>query len=220
MRLTKYEFERCVGAFFEMSTDDARRILPPPLQPLEVHHDRSILAVLAFRFTNSEVGPYDEIVLSVVTPPVLEPGKPLPRAAFYPFMLGTSTEAARAHAIERWKLPHYMKDVQLDFDEVPGRIKVSVTDDGAPILELTVTEHEFGAVSFPYHCFTADGDDRFKVNIQMGGPHSQHEEEAGELILHEHPLTAALTLSEVNSYPFREEWYRAGLQVFEELERI
>lgn len=220
MRLTTYEFGCCVGAFFEMSTDDARRILPPHLQPLEVHHDRSILAVLAFRFTNSEVGPYDEIVLSVVTPPVLEPGKLLPRAAFYPFMLGTSTKAAREHAIERWKLPHYMKDVQLAFDESPGRIKVTVSDEGAPVLELTVTEHEFGDANFPYHCFTADGDDRYKVNIQMGGPHSQHEEETGELILHEHPLSADLTLSEVNSYPFREEWYQAGVQVFEELERL
>jgi hypothetical protein len=166
------------------------------------------------------VGPYDEIVLSVVTPPILEPGKPLPRAAFYPFKLGTSTKAAREHAIERWKLPHYMKDVQLDFDESPGRVQVTVTDDGAPVLELTVTEHEFGTVSFPYHCFTVDGDDRYKVNIQMGGPHSQHEEETGSLVLHEHPLTADLTLSEVNGYPFREEWYRAGLQVFEDLERI
>ena len=220
MRLTTYEFGCCVGAFFEMSTSDARTILPSHLQPLELHHDRSILAVLAFRFTESEVGPYDEIVLSVVTPPVLEPGKPLPRAAFYPFMLGTSTEASRQHAIERWKLPHYMKDVQIDFVESPGRITVEVSDDGAPVLELTVTEHDYSAVNFPYHCFTMDGDDRYKVNIQMGGPHSQHEEEAGELVLHEHPLTAGLTISEVTSYPFREEWYKAGVQVFEELERL
>lgn len=220
MRLTKYEFGCCIGGFFEMSTADARRILPPHLQPLEVHHDRSILAVLAFRFTDSEVGPYDEIVLSVVTPPLIGPGKPLPRAAFFPFMLGTSTEASRSHAIERWKLPHYMKNLDFDFREAGHRMSVSVTDQGAPVLDLTVTNHEFGTAMFPYHCFTVDGDARYKVNIEMGGPHSQHEEEAGELILHEHPLTAALTLSEVHTWPFREEWYRAGVQTFEELERI
>jgi len=220
MSLTTYEFSCCIGAFFEMSTSDARRILPAHLQPLELHHDRSILALLAFRFTASEVGPYDEIVLSVVTPPQLEPGKPLPRAAFYPFMLGTSTQVSREHAIERWKLPHYMKDVQVDFDESPGRVTVTVTDDGAPVLEMSVTEHEFGNDNYSYHCFTVAGEDRYKVNIRMGGPHSQHEEEAGDLVLHEHPLTADLTLSEVNSYPFREEWYKAGVQIFEDLERL
>jgi hypothetical protein len=220
MSQTTYEFGCCVGAFFEMSTEDARRILPSHLQPLELHHDRSILSVLAFRFTNSEVGPYDEIVLAVVTPPLLEPGRALPRAAFYPFMLGTSTAASREHAIERWKLPHYMKDVQIDFVESPRRVEIAVTDDGAPVLEMAVTEHEFGNDSYSYHCFTVDGKDRFKVDIQMGGPHSQHEEETGELVLHEHPITAGLTIAEVNSYPFREEWYQSGVQIFEELERI
>ncbi len=220
MDLTTYEFRSCVGAFFEMATTDARRILPVHLQPLEVRHTRSILAVLAFQFTNSEVGPYDEVVLSVITPPRMEPGKPLPKAAFFPFMLATSTEAARLHAIERWRLPHYMKDVEFRFEETEGRMDVAVTDEGSPILQLTITDHSFRPAMNPYHCFSVDGDERFKVNIYMDGPHSQHEEETGELVLHEHPMTAALTLSEVHSYPFREEWYRAGVQTFEELELI
>lgn len=220
MPLTKYEFGCCAGAFFEMSTADARRILPAHLQPLEVHHTRSILAVLAFQFTGSEVGAYDEVVLSVVVPPILEPGRPLPKAAFFPFMLATSTEASRNHAIERWKLPHYMKNVDFDFAEGDGRMKVTVSDDGAPILELTVTEHDFSPAMNPYHCFTVDASEKYKVNIEMGGPHSQHEEETGELVLHEHPMTAALTLSEVHTYPFREEWYHAGIQTFEALERL
>lgn len=220
MPVTTYEFSCCIGGFFEMSTADARRILPPHLQPLELHHDRSILAVLAFRFTGSEVGPYDEIVLSVVTPPLLEPGKPLPRAAFFPFILGTSTEASRQHAIGRWRLPHHMKDLQFEFREWDHHVTVTVSDEGAPVLEITVTSHDFGSSKFPYHCFTVDDEGRYKVNIEMGGPHSQHEEEAGELVLHEHPLTAALTRSEVNTWPFREEWYKAGVQTFEKLERI
>jgi hypothetical protein len=59
-----------------------------------------------------------------------------------------------------------------------------------------------------------------KVNIFMNAPHSQHEEETGELVLHEHPMTELLSLSEVSSYPFREEWYTAGVQTFEEVEEI
>jgi hypothetical protein len=220
MRLTTYEFKHCVGAMFEMSTADARKILPPHLQPLEVQHSRSVLAVLAFRFTESEVGAYDEVVLSVVTPPRIQPGMPLPKSAFYPFMLATSTEAARRHAIERWHLPHYMKDLEFSFEARDGQMRTRVLDEGAPVLELTVSEHSFEPVTNPYHCFMVNGEERLKVNIFMNADHSQHEEETGDLILYEHPMTEALTLEEVSSFPFREEWYGPGIQTFEEVERI
>jgi hypothetical protein len=72
----------------------------------------------------------------------------------------------------------------------------------------------------PYHCFTIEGDDRYKVNIFMDAPHSEHDDERGELVLHEHPMTAGLDLDEVSSYPIREEWYHAGVQTFEEMENI
>jgi len=220
MRLTTYEFKHCIGAMFEMSTADGRKILPGHLHPLEVQHTRSVLAVLAFQFTDSEVGAYDEVVLSVVTPPRIEPGKPLPQAAFYPFMLATSTETARQHAIERWHLPHYMKDLEFSFEAADGQMRVGVFDEGSPVLELKVSEHSFKPVTNPYHCFMTDGDERLKVNIFMNAAHSQHEEETGELVLYDHPMTAPLTLQDVSSYPFREEWYGPGIQTFEEVERI
>lgn len=220
MNLTRYGFDCCVGAFFEMATSDARSLLPAHLEPLEMMHTRSVLAVLAFQFTESEVGAYDELVLAVITPPRVEAGRALPKAAFFPFMVATSTEVSREHAIERWKLPHYMKNVDFEFAEGDGTMTVRVTDDDAPVLELTVTEHDFGDALNPYHCFTVGGDDRFKVNIFMEAPHSEHEEEAGELILHPHPITEGLTIDDVSSYPFREEWYRAGVQTFEEMESI
>lgn len=220
MVLTKYGFRNCVGAFFEMSTQDARGLLPSHLEPLEKMHTRSVLAVLAFQFTESEVGEYDELVLAIITPPQLEPGKPLPKAAFYPFRVATSTAAAREHAIERWHLPHHMADLDFEFIESDGSMRVEVSDEGTPVLDLTVTEHEFQRVVNPYHCFTVDGDDRFKVNIYMDGPHSEHDEESGELVLHDHPMNEGLTVQEVSSYPIREEWYRGGVQTFEELERL
>ncbi|HSM05439.1 MAG TPA: acetoacetate decarboxylase family protein [Longimicrobiales bacterium] len=224
MNLTRYGFDCCVGAFFEISTQDARRILPAHLQPVEIQHERSVMAVLAFRFTESEVGQYDELVMAVITPPLVEAGKPLPKAAFFPFMVATSTDASRAHAIERWRLPHHMAALDFEFIQSDGAMQVVVRDGGDPVVELTVTEHDFAPALNPYHCFTSGasvgGEGNFKVNIFMDAPHSEHEEEEGELILHEHPMTSMLTLEEVASYPFREEWYQAGVQTFEELETL
>ncbi|MGD8322124.1 MAG: acetoacetate decarboxylase family protein [Gemmatimonadota bacterium] len=220
MEYTYYGFRNCVGAFFEMPTSDARRILPSHLQPLELQHTRSIFAVTAFEFTESEVGAYEEIVLAILVPPMVEPGRPLPKAAFYPFMVGTSTEAARLHAIERWHLPHYMKDLEIAFTQADGQMDVNVRDDGEPVLDVSVTDYAFGEAKNLYNAFTIEGDDRFKANIYMEAAHSEHEEERGSLTLHPHPMTEPLTISEVNTWPFREEWYRAGMQTFEPLETI
>jgi len=215
---TYYAYSMCVGAYFEMPTSDARALIPEHLQPLEVRHERSILAITAFHFTESMVGEYHEIVLAVVVPPIVEPGKPLPKAAFFPFMVGTSSEASRQHAIERWHLPHYMKDLDIDFEVDGGEVLVTAQDAGKPVLELRVTDFEFEAAKNVYSCFTCDQSDRYKVNIFMEAPHTEHEEERGSLTLYEHPMTAGLTIDDVETYPFREEWYRAGMQTFERLE--
>jgi hypothetical protein len=217
---TYYGFENCVGAYFEMPTAEARKVLPAHLQPLEKQHERSIFAITAFHFTESEVGEYDEVVLAVIVPPIVEPGKPLPKAAMFPFMVATSTEASRQHAIERWRLPHIMKDLEIDFEESDGKMMVSVRDEGEPVLDLVVTEFESTPAKNQYCVFTVGEDDRFKVNIYMEAPHSEHEEERGELTLYDHPFLGGIDPAEIEPYPFREEWYRSGVQTFEELESI
>ena len=220
MTYTHYGFSDAVGAFFEMSTADARKVLPAHLEPLEIQHTRSILALTAFHFIESAVGAYQEIVLSIIVPPRVEPGQSLPKAAFFPFFVGTSTGASRQHAIERWHLPHYMKDLDIELKEEDGRMRVGVRDAGAPVLDFSVTRHTFEPVRHLYNSFMVDDGERFKVNIYMEGPHCEHEEEEGDLTLYEHPMTSLLTLEEVSTYPFREQWLKGGLQTFEELETI
>jgi len=212
---THYGFSICIGGYFEMSTTDARKLLPAHLEPLEVQHERSILAITAFHFNESEVGEYDEVVLAVVVAPLVEPGKPLPKAAFFPFVIGTSTAASREHAIERWHLPHYMKDLAIDFVAGDGEVTLTVEDEGAPVLELKVTDFDFSPARNAYACFTVDPASRYKVNIFMDAEHAEHEEERGSLALSEHEMTTGLTIDEVNTYPFREEWYLEGQQTFE-----
>ena len=216
---TYYGFRNCVGAFFEMPTSDARRLLPAHLEPLEMQHTRSILALTAFEFTQSEAGQYAEIVLAIIVPPIIEPGKQIPKAAFYPFIVGTSTEASRLHAIERWHLPHYMKDLEILFTESELQMDVNVRDGENAVLDFTVTKHDYVPSRNLYNAFTVDesGGRNFKANIYMEAPHSEHEEERGSLKLYEHPMTEGLTIDDVNAYPFREQWYEEGLQTFEPL---
>lgn len=220
MKHTYYGFSQAVSAFFEMPTADARRLLPAHLQPLEVQHTRSILSVTAFHFTETLVGEYDEVVLSVIVPPRVEAGRQLPKAAFFPFMVGTSTDVSREHAIQRWHLPHYMKAVTIDMKQTGDRMDVEVRDGDRPVLDMSVTSHDFRPVRDLYNSFMVSGDEKFKVNIYMEGPHAEHEEERGTLTLYEHEMTSGLTIPDISDAAFREQWLKGGLQTFEEMERF
>jgi len=49
------------------------------------------------------------------------------------------------------------------------------------------------------------------------GDQSEHEDERGRLVLHDHPFNRELQISEVYEVPFREMWMRSGVQTFDPL---
>jgi hypothetical protein len=220
MPLTRYHFKYAVSAFFEMSRDAAKRALPAHLEPMEVKHGLGVFAVTAFDFTRSEVGAYHELVLAVITPPMIGVGGQFPRSAFFPFCVGTSTEASRQHAIERWHLPHYMADIEVDFQEKDGRMHVHAREKNRPILDLVVDAHKWTTVNHLFQAFTVDASRRYKADIHMEGAFTEHEEESGELVIHPHPMCELIENADVASFPFRELWMKDGVQTFEELQSI
>ena len=214
---TRYGYSNAISGFFEFPTENARRILPPHLEPVELHHGTSIFSMTAFDFTESEVGAYGEAVMSVIVSPLVKPGERLPKSAFYPYLVATTTKAARDHAIERWHLPHWMEDVQISFSRDGSRITASVSADGAPVAELTISDYSWNPVSHLYQSFMKNDDGAYLANILMEGDQSEHEEETGLLVLSDHSFNRDLVISEVYEIPFREIWMRSGAQTFDPL---
>jgi hypothetical protein len=217
LSLTRYGYRDAISGFFEFPTENARRILPGHLEPVEPHHGVSIFSMTCFDFTESMVGAYGEVVMSVVVAPLVKPGERLPKAAMYPFLVATTTKAARDHAIERWHLPHWMEDVALSFERAPKTLAARVSLDGAPVAELTVTDHSWDPVSHLYQSFMKEGDSAYLANIIMEGEQSEHEDELGKLVLHDHAFNKELAISDVEGVPFRELWMRNGVQTFHPL---
>ena len=215
--LTRYGYRDAISGFFEFPTENARRILPRHLEPAELHHGSSIFAMTVFDFTESEVGDYGEVVMAVIVSPLVKPGERLPKSAFYPYLVGTTTRAARDHAIERWHLPHWMEDVEVGFDRQGKAVTARVRVDGSPVADLTITDHSWNPVSHLYQCFMKDDQGAYLANITMEGRQSEHEEETGRIKLHEHPFNKDLEISEIYEQPFREMWMREGRQTFEPL---
>jgi len=216
LSITRYGYRDAISGFFEFPTDNARRILPRGIEPVEPHHGTSILAVTVFDFHESEVGAYGEVVYAVIVPPLVRDAR-VPKSAFFPWQVATTTAAARAHAIERWHLPHWMEDVDVVFERTNGRLQARVQAEDAPALELTVTEHSWQPVSHLYQSFQHDENGTYLANILFEGDKSEHEEESGTLVLHDNGFNKDIVRSEVYEKPFRELWMRNGCQLFDPL---
>ena len=217
MSLTRYGYSNAISGFFEFPTENARRILPKHLEPAELHHGTSIFAMTAFDFTESMVGAYGEVVMAVIVSPLVKPGERLPKSAFYPYLVGTTTRAAREHAIQRWHLPHWMEDVEIQFESTPGVLTAHVRADGGAVADLTVSDHSWSPVSHLYQSFMRDDQGSYLANIVMEGQQSEHEEETGRIVLHDHAFNKDLMIDEVYEVPFRELWMRDGMQTFDPL---
>lgn len=220
MPLTYYHFKNAVSAFFEIPTERAKSFLPSHLHPLEVHHGSAVLSVTAFDFNDSMVGAYQEVVLSIIVPPLVKHGDSFPKSAQYPFLLGTSTKESREHAIERWRLPHYMQNVDIKFEESNGLMRIHVHEGTQAILDFTVTDYKWDPTEQLHQCFTKDDRSRFKIDIHMTGKFTEHEEERGNLVLHDHPMCKNLLADEIADRPFRELWMKDGTQIFEEIQTL
>ena len=214
---TRYSFRNAINGFFEFPTDNARRILPSHLEPVELHHGTSILAMTAFDFTESVVGPYGEVVMAVVVAPLVKPGERLPKAAMYPYRVATTTKAAREHAIERWRLPHWMEDVRIDWSDAAHGMTALVAADGEPVAELSITDHSWSSVSQLFQAFMRDDAAAYLAQMVFDGEQSEHEDEKGRVVLHEHPFNRELQIADVYEVPFREMWMRGGVQTFDPL---
>ncbi len=221
MSLTRYGYGNAINGFFEFPTDNARRVLPSGMEPVEVHHGSSVLAVTVFHFNESEVGEYGEVVYAVLVPPFVEDGR-LPKGAFYPWQVATTTKAAREHAIERWHLPHWMDDVEVDLEPGDGgkSLTARVKAEGTLALEMTITDHSWNQVSHLYQSFQQDDGGKYMCNIIFEGEKSEHEEETGRVEFHDHAFNKDIVISEVYEQPFREMWMRKGHQLFDPLRQL
>jgi len=214
--LTRYHFRHAASAFFEVPGEVAASCLPRGLEPLEASHGIGVFAVTAFDFVDSDVGAYRELVLSILTPPSISAGVEWPRSAFFPFVVGTSSEASRLHAIERWRLPHYLKDIEVEFEEVKGGLRIRAHERGRPIVDLDVSGCDRSPTRQLYQVFSSSEDQLYKADILMEGLFTEHEEETGRLVLHDHPMCASLAGTEVTR-PFREIWLSDGVQSIDTL---
>ena len=203
-----------------MATSDARALLPEHLEPIEVTHQRSVLSVTAFIFDDSVVGPYTEIMFSVIVPPMVAQWGQHAKAGFYPFLAATSSEEARRIKADRFHFPYHEQSIDAQFIETDEQIRIRVFGDEQPILDLSVTQGDWETTTHLLQGFMMNGEERLRTTLQISGDYTVHENEGGRMTLFPHPITADLFHHEVPPQPFREHWFKNGTEVFHVLETI
>ena len=219
----EYHFRDALMGFFEFPTTNAMQLIPKGLQPVEPRHGLGVLGVTAFEFERSEVGAYREVVLSVLVAPRVLPGEIMPRTAMYPFMIGTTTAAARRHGIEVWRLPHLPDDLEVTCECRDGTATVHAEQGGVPILTLSIVAPQrvpWQPAAHRYQTFSRDEAGLYLSTLLLHGTLMESEEECGSLALHPHPFTAGVELEDVTLIPFREQWMRAGVEIIHPLQPL
>ena len=218
MSVERYPFRTGVSAFFEMATPDALAVLPACLQPIEVRHQRSVLSLTAFLFEDSEVGPFTELMFSVIVPPMVEDWGHHAKAGFYPFLAATSSARARELRSARFHFPYLDKDIDAQFIETRDRLRVRAWEGGDPVVDFSVTQGQWESTSHLLQGFTMFGGQRYRSTVQITGEYTVHENERGSLILFPHEFTEPLLKREFTPYPFREHWLKNGTEVLHSLD--
>jgi hypothetical protein len=217
--MSRYQFRSALCGFFHADASRAASVLPESMVLVESHPGLAVLAVTVFDFHASEVGPYQELVASLVVLPWAPRGERLPDVAVFPFLLATSTEVARDHSVERWRLPKLDRCLAFELDRSSDERVAVVRDGGQLVLRLRVTGQKMFDSRRAYQYFGADAEHLYRSVIEFEGQLSEHEDERGALELGDHELAASLASLLDDPIPFREQCMDAGEERFGELVR-
>ncbi len=217
----QYPFTTGINAIFEIPTQTARRLMPKGIETVESNHGVSLIGFTLFDFSESPVGPYQELVVSLYAVPRLGIMEQHPHAAVYPVVVASSCQEARDHAIDLWRLPHFMEDITIEFSASPDGSTMTGTvrcHKGEVILDLTLSHTGSWKPTYQlYQSFQHDETGTYIGVMDMRGMLSEHEENTGTLRLHEHRFFDHLDLSGMDTLPFREMWMREGVESYHEL---
>lgn len=221
METVQYHFSNGINCIFELPTEVARKMLPRGIEPVEIHHGTSILGMTLFDFTDSPLGPYQELVLSLYVAPRLGIMEQHPHGAVYPVVVASSSQEARDHAIDLWHLPHFNEDIYIEFTEYPGGKGISGTvycHKNQPIVTLSVSDSgAWNPVYQLYQSFQYDESGGYMGVMDMRGSLSEHEENTGTVRLFNHRFFEGLDLSAMDPVPYREMWMKAGVESYHDL---
>jgi hypothetical protein len=141
-----YYRDDCFVGVFDAAYEPVAQVLPTGLYPVTLFKGRCAIAIIAFNYLHTSIGPYGEIGITVPctrypqTPPLL----PLllemkfPTQGMFILHLPVTTSIARDAGRGVWGYPKFVAD--MDFEKFPSQQRVRLAEGDTPILTLTVEQ--------------------------------------------------------------------------------
>jgi hypothetical protein len=131
--------------------------------------------------------------------------------------VGTTSSLLRELVLPQWPLPYWPEDVAFQFAATNGRRTLSVAAAGAPLLEMSLHEHEWSDEAQIHQVLALGPDGGSAAVMTTRGAYSDHEDGRGELRLHAHPIHKGLDVAAVDGLPLREACFANGTRTIESL---
>jgi len=146
----RYRDAESMMAFFPLPTRHVKGLLPcPKMKPVEVVPGYALLALVAFEYRDTDIGPYNELGICfpiLYNNPVSLPFLPMlfekryPRLGFYVHHLPVTTDVACRAGREIYGYPKFV--AQIGFEETDEQRICHLHEGGKHILSLAVDRPE------------------------------------------------------------------------------
>lgn len=199
----------CFMALFAADLGAVRDLLPSRrLHPVRVTGSRAVIAVGAFNYLETSVGPYGEIAVSPLctldraAPPVLPLATGYLRGmSGFVAHLPVTTRIAREAGRRVWGYPKFVAD--MDFDLGPESQRVEMSEDGQEILSLEIRRRGHVALeTAPLTTYSSRDGRLVRTRIAVRGHVATALGPAtGELLLGAHPVAREIAALGIDSRP-------------------
>jgi hypothetical protein len=176
-------------AVFTADKDAARRLLPSPrLSPVTSWPGRCLLALNAFNYIDTDIGPYGEFSVGI---PCTLGSEKWPGLGVYIHRLPVTSEIARVAGIEVWGYPKFV--CEMEFASTGLEHAVKLTLGGKLILELRTEKTSLGlGAAFGLSTYTVKDGSIIATELRSSGVTRVSPNGLASLTLGDHPMADEL----------------------------
>lgn len=192
-----------VAGIFVAPTPSLRELLPTSkLVPAEVFPGKGLLAVMAFDYRDTSIGPYKELAVAVpvryrprFNPPLVPPLRMAVSFSYEAFVwqLPVTTEAALHAGIDIWGYPKFLAEITFEEDE--DQVMCTLEEKGEHVLTLRVRKSlPRMKTYFDLNTYSVKGEDLIYTSVKgiSNSLGRSFRPGTASLSLGEHPLSRSM----------------------------
>ncbi len=215
---TNYQFKNILNCLLEIETIYVNKLVPKNIYPLEIQPNLSLISIIGFDFQETPIGNYQEVIIGVVIQPYLLKKGDIPKSAIFPINIATNTDNSKIHAISNYKLPHYMKNIEIDFDIDASKKKLICKENNDVFMNIELDINDKHDKSQEYHqSFVFDNNKLFLSNININSLMAESQDGRGNVFFNKHSFFKDIEIDEINNIPYLERHAYNGIETMSSL---